>query len=60
MKIKLWINNKVYEDHVEPDTMLLDYLRDQGFKSVKCGWSIWTERRYYPVQFLWPGQMDIV
>ena len=27
MKIKLWINNKVYEDHVEPDTMLLDYLR---------------------------------
>ena len=37
MKIKLWINNKVYEDHVEPDTMLLDYLREKGFKSVKCG-----------------------
>ena len=32
MKIKLWINNKVYEDHVEPDTMLLDYLRDRGLK----------------------------
>jgi carbon-monoxide dehydrogenase small subunit len=37
MKIKLWINDKIYNDHIEPDTMLLDYLRDKGFKSVKRG-----------------------
>lgn len=37
MKIKLWINDKVYNDTIEPDTMLMDYLRDKGFKSVKCG-----------------------
>ncbi|MDD3221730.1 MAG: (2Fe-2S)-binding protein [Clostridia bacterium] len=37
MKIKIWINDKVYNDHIEPDTMLIDYLRDKGFKSVKCG-----------------------
>lgn len=37
MKIKLWINEKMYEDHIEPDLMLIDYLRDKGFKSVKCG-----------------------
>lgn len=37
MKIKLWINEKIYNEHIEPDTMLLDFLRDLGFKSVKCG-----------------------
>ena len=37
MEIKLWINEKLYRDIIEPDTMLLDYLRDKGFKSVKCG-----------------------
>ena len=37
MKIKLWINDKIYEDYIEPDLMLIDYLRDKGFKSVKCG-----------------------
>lgn len=37
MEIKLWINNRLYNDVIEPDTMLLDYLRDKGYKSVKCG-----------------------
>ena len=37
MEIKLWINERIYNDVVEPDTMLMDYLRDKGFKSVKCG-----------------------
>lgn len=37
MKIKLWINDKVYNDTIEPDMMLMDYLREKGFKSVKCG-----------------------
>lgn len=37
MEIKLWINDKVHKDSIEPDTMLFDYLRSKGFKSVKCG-----------------------
>lgn len=37
MEIKLWINEKMYKDAVEPDMMLFDYLRDKGYKSVKCG-----------------------
>ena len=31
MKIKLWINDKVYNDTIEPDMMLMDYLREKGF-----------------------------
>lgn len=37
MKIKLWINNKVFEDDVEADTLLVDYVRSKGFYSVKRG-----------------------
>lgn len=37
MLIKLWINNKVYKDHIEADTLLLDFLRKMGFYSVKRG-----------------------
>lgn len=37
MQIKLWINNKVFEDDIEPDMLLLDYLRSKGFYSVKRG-----------------------
>ncbi|OOM78193.1 carbon monoxide dehydrogenase small chain [Clostridium puniceum] len=37
MKIKLWINNKVFEDDIKPDTLLIDYLRGKGFYSVKRG-----------------------
>ena len=37
MQIKLWINNKVFEDDIQPDTLLIDYLRNKGFYSVKRG-----------------------
>jgi carbon-monoxide dehydrogenase small subunit len=37
MKVKLWINNKVFEDDIEPDTLLVDYVRSKGFYSVKRG-----------------------
>lgn len=37
MKIKLWINNKVFEDDVQADTLLIDYLRSKAFYSVKRG-----------------------
>lgn len=37
MKIKVWINNKLYEDEVAADMMLLDYVRSKGYYSVKRG-----------------------
>lgn len=37
MKIRTWINDKLYEKYVDADKVLLDFLRDLGFKSVKCG-----------------------
>lgn len=37
MQIKLWINNKVFEDDIKPDILLIDYLRSKGFYSVKRG-----------------------
>lgn len=37
MKIKVWINNKVFEDDIEPDTLLIDFVRSKGFFSVKRG-----------------------
>ena len=37
MKIKLWINDKLYEPEIEADSILLNVLRSLGFKSVKCG-----------------------
>ena len=37
MKIKVWINNKVFEDDIEPDTLLIDFVRNKGFLSVKRG-----------------------
>lgn len=37
MKIKVWINGKITQDEVAPDTTLYDYLRSKGNKSVKCG-----------------------
>ena len=37
MKIKVWINNKLYEDEVAADLMLLDYIRSKGYYSVKRG-----------------------
>ncbi|EHI97739.1 (2Fe-2S)-binding domain-containing protein [Clostridium sp. DL-VIII] len=37
MQIKLWINNKLFEDDIQADMLLIDYLRSKGFYSVKRG-----------------------
>jgi carbon-monoxide dehydrogenase small subunit len=37
MQIKLWINDREFIANIEPHTMLLDFLRSQGFYSVKRG-----------------------
>ncbi len=37
MLIKLWVNSVVYEAIADADMMLLDLLRQLGFKSVKRG-----------------------
>ena len=37
MEIKLKLNGKVVVGHVEPDTVLLDFLREKGCFSVKRG-----------------------
>lgn len=37
MKLKLWINNEEFTDEIEPGTLLLDFLREKGFYSVKRG-----------------------
>ena len=37
MEIKLWINDKLYIDNIEPDMMLIDFVRSKGFFSVKRG-----------------------
>jgi carbon-monoxide dehydrogenase small subunit len=37
MKIRLWINAKLIEDDISPDTLLIDFLRSKGCYSVKRG-----------------------
>lgn len=37
MKIKVWINNKIYEDDIAGDTLLIDFIRSKGYLSVKRG-----------------------
>ncbi|PHV71397.1 (2Fe-2S)-binding protein [Sporanaerobium hydrogeniformans] len=37
MKIRVWINEKLYEDEVAADLMLIDYIRSKGYYSVKRG-----------------------
>lgn len=37
MKIKVWVNDKLMATHIDADTMLIDVLREKGYKSVKCG-----------------------
>ncbi|MDA3730117.1 2Fe-2S iron-sulfur cluster-binding protein [Niameybacter massiliensis] len=37
MKIKVWINNKVHEREIESDLLLIDFLRSEGYYSVKRG-----------------------
>ncbi|MGN0967860.1 MAG: (2Fe-2S)-binding protein [Oscillospiraceae bacterium] len=37
MEIKLILNGRTVTDHVEPDTLLIDFLRSHGCTSVKRG-----------------------
>jgi carbon-monoxide dehydrogenase small subunit len=37
MKIRLWINAKLIEDEISPDTLLIDFVRSKGCYSVKRG-----------------------
>ncbi len=37
MKIKMLINNKIFEDDILEDTLLIDFIRSKGFFSVKRG-----------------------
>ena len=37
MEIKLTLNGRAVTDHVEPDTLLIDFLRSHGCTSVKRG-----------------------
>ncbi len=37
MKIKCKVNGKVCQGHVNADTSLMEFLREEGYKSVKCG-----------------------
>lgn len=37
MLIKMWLNKEVIQDHIEPDTLLLDFVRKHGCASVKRG-----------------------
>ena len=37
MKLSFWLNGVYRHDEVEPDTLLLDFLRDKGCYSVKRG-----------------------
>ena len=37
MEIKFWLNGKKIQAEIEPDTLLLDLLRDKGCYSVKRG-----------------------
>ena len=37
MEIKFWLNGKKIQAEIEPDTLLLDLLREKGCYSVKRG-----------------------
>lgn len=37
MLIKMWLNGKAVRAHIKSDTLLLDFVREQGCKSVKYG-----------------------
>ena len=37
IKIEMWINDKLVQDEIEPDMILLDFLRGKGCYSVKRG-----------------------
>lgn len=37
MQIKCYINNRLFNQEIEPDMLLIDFLRNLGFTSVKRG-----------------------
>ncbi len=37
MQIKCYINNRLFNEEIEPDMLLIDFLRNVGFTSVKRG-----------------------
>ncbi|MEG0295938.1 MAG: 2Fe-2S iron-sulfur cluster-binding protein [Clostridium sp.] len=37
MIIKVWINSKLYNEEVEADMLLIDFIRSKGYLSVKRG-----------------------
>lgn len=37
MLIRMWINGQMVRDHINPDTLLLDFVRKHGCASVKRG-----------------------
>ena len=37
MEIKFWLNGKMIKDEIEPDILLLEYVRSKGCYSVKRG-----------------------
>ncbi|WP_069998525.1 (2Fe-2S)-binding protein [Cellulosilyticum sp. I15G10I2] len=37
MQIKCYINNRLFNENIEPDMLLIDFLRHVGFLSVKRG-----------------------
>lgn len=37
MQIKVWINSKLYNEEVEADMLLIDFVRSKGYLSVKRG-----------------------
>ena len=37
MNLSFWLNGVYRHDEVEPDTMLLDFLRDKGCETSNCG-----------------------
>ncbi|MGL5616517.1 MAG: (2Fe-2S)-binding protein [Sarcina sp.] len=37
MKIKIWINSRLFNEEIAADTLLIDYVREKGYLSVKRG-----------------------
>ena len=63
MQISIVLNGKKIQEEIEPDLLLIDFVRKHGCKSVKrgcetsgCGLAqyFWMTSRYYPVLFWQP------
>ena len=66
MKIEFWLNGVKRQEEIQPDTLLLDFLREKGCYSVKrgcetanCGLCtvLMDEKSSVPVPHWLPGQM---